>query len=568
MRSLLTLTQEKLSYLLWASVPLLLFFIAYHQAAEAWWMQDDPQLLKMVVAHSPWEYFFKPTVWRVFSSTNLTPWSLLSFEIDWQLFGFNPHGFYIHHLISFAIALIAIYAAITPIWGSPVAGLTTIFFLNSSAAASAVQLLMVRNYVEGLALAALSFWCYLQAVRKRRMSLAFAGALLYLFSVTAKEIYVPLAALLPLLPLGTSRLRWKSALPYMGVVPVYIMWRLWMLGTNHLLSGYGHHPGWSTVFHFPYEAIILMGWTTPWQQSILVVNSALFLWFVLTRPRTRLTVSLCLIAILVLPLVPVISILSYRYLMLPMLFVSLALALGLFHLWQQASRPYMKALSLISGIALLTASCTARDTNPWWQNRQGVCRYRAEGQFLMAGPPDAVLVEPFGPGWYYEGLFWLRRRLMQETRGPQICGDRCLCHHPGASSGRWWTYADGVVRPVAHNNQGCELRPDAPLSVKFLYADGAIRWHFGPYRAGKYAVMALLDEGTLRQDALPGPPLLLPREGSCCVTLYKPTSFWVRYQSPAGWTTCSPLLSLDATEGSLLEWYRPMEGVPESKSYQ
>ncbi len=76
--------------------------------------------------------------------------------------------------------------------------------------------------------------------------------------------------------------------------------------------------------------------------------------------------------------------------------------------------------------------------------------------------------------------------------------------------------------------------------------------------------MALLDEEVLRQAALPGPPLLLPREGSSRVTLYKPTSFWVRYQSPAGWTTCSPLLSLDATEGSLLEWCRPEEGVPES----
>jgi len=164
------LTRGNLSYLLWIGVPLLLFYIAYHQAAEAWWMQDDPQLLKMVVAHSPWEYFLKPTIWRIFSSTNLTPWSLLSFELDWQLFGFNPHGFYIHHLISFAIALIAIYAAIAPIWGPPVAGLTIIFFLNSSAAASAVQLLMVRSYVEGLALAALSFWCYLQTVQKLKQA--------------------------------------------------------------------------------------------------------------------------------------------------------------------------------------------------------------------------------------------------------------------------------------------------------------------------------------------------------------------------------------------------------------
>jgi len=58
------------------------------------WRWDDTQILLHALNTSAWDNFTNPDVWRKFSPNNLTPWLILSFEIDYFLFGLNPLGLY------------------------------------------------------------------------------------------------------------------------------------------------------------------------------------------------------------------------------------------------------------------------------------------------------------------------------------------------------------------------------------------------------------------------------------------------------------------------------------------
>ena len=164
--------------------PIILMWIFYHQAQQAWWLGDDPVILQSVIEHGILPHFYNSDVWRSLNASNLMPWLTLSLGIDWYLFGLEPKGFYVHHLISFSIVLLIAYIFLRLFFSALVCSIVLSIFVLSVPSANIAQFLMVRHYLEGLGLSLLAILCYLKASEKFMWALL--GSMFYLLATTAK----------------------------------------------------------------------------------------------------------------------------------------------------------------------------------------------------------------------------------------------------------------------------------------------------------------------------------------------------------------------------------------------
>ena len=75
-----------------------------------------------------------------------------------------------------------------------------------------------------------------------------------------------------------------------------------------------------------------------------------------------------------------------------------------------------------------------------------------------------------------------------------------------------------------------------PISVEFDYADGVVSWQLGPYEKGQYSIITYGDSGA---------KMIIPARGFRRKEIIDPLLFRVRYDSPEGWITYSPLMQFD-----------------------
>ena len=207
----------------------------YGNATRLWWTLDDFYCIRFLHEHAPLSYLFSPDLWR--QHRMFTPLLLLSYQADALAFGFRPQPFYVHQLAALAATAAALFCVLR-LWLVPrVAFAAALLFLLGAPVVAWVPELLVRHYVEGLLCALLSVACFIACVRGKRPGLSLLSAALYFAAMLAKEVYVPLVALLLLLPEGDLRLRVRRARPHFVSLVVYLVWRYAMLGT--FAGGYG-----------------------------------------------------------------------------------------------------------------------------------------------------------------------------------------------------------------------------------------------------------------------------------------------------------------------------------------
>jgi len=93
------------------------------------------------------------------------------------------------------------------------------------------------HYVESIALSIASAALFAVAMRRGRTLPAILSGVLYLLAMLAKEIAVPLPAVLFVLPECDARARLRGLVPHAAALAVYLAWRRAILG--ELLGGYG-----------------------------------------------------------------------------------------------------------------------------------------------------------------------------------------------------------------------------------------------------------------------------------------------------------------------------------------
>lgn len=221
-----------------------LTILRYHAVLRSFWLYDDPYILRHAFERHPWEYFFIPDVWRELSIRYLTPWVVLSFDVDLSLFGFRPQFFYFHQVASLWLSACAVFMVLR-LWVKAVFALFgSAVFLLSAPAAAATEMLQIRHYVEGLVFCLGSLYCFVQSLRRESCVFALLSSVLYFLAMSAKELYVPFGVVMLFLPENNIRQRVRRWLPILSVGIVYAMWRVWMLGD--LIAG----PGEKGIFAF------------------------------------------------------------------------------------------------------------------------------------------------------------------------------------------------------------------------------------------------------------------------------------------------------------------------------
>ena len=512
--------------------------VLYGNSLTGWWAWDDTQILKTAFQSGPWEYYFVPAVWCEFQPANLNPWIIFSFDLDLALFGLDPQLFYAHHLLALWMVAGVTYLLLR-VWANRLwSTLGVVLFLCSAPVTNTVYQLMTRHYLEGLLFFSLALYLFIRATREERSALAWLGAAFYFFAMSAKEIYVVQPLLLPLIPVRNLPKRLWMTLPFFLVMGFYALWRRYMLGT--WVGGYRPSIDWGAVCPMILKIPSFIFGDGPFATVAFLTTTALIIYAAWQYPSLRVLIVGAALLLLG-PIVPAIYISDpHRLLLLLTWALSLAVVLTLGGIASSKHRRIIVALAMVAVIGFATAG-------QGWKIRQGLRSvaegFEAHGRFIMEADQDHVLFPSVQFGnWFTAGLSWLRRNMLEE-QPPMVVYDEIDLAGLNKDSLGVFLYDDssrslkevpGGVPSICSEWEG-KLREN-PISVEFDYADGVVSWQLGPYEKGQYSIITYGDSGA---------KMIIPRYGFRRKEMIAPLLFRVRYDSPEGWISYTPLMQFD-----------------------
>ena len=349
--------RERIDRHLWVEylgVALLLSVIAllaHGQSLKGFWRWDDGAHLNYASLYAPWQYFFEPHVAQGHSSANVAPWNLLFYDINLGLFGMAPAGHYAHLLLVVALGAALFYAVLRQ-WLAPLPALIgAVALLLGKPTAHIAAGLMHGHYATGFVFAMLSIlgWTrYLQGGRGYWLGLS---ALAYLLATSCKEVYVPMVALLPFLPVGTRRQRMRATIPFLLIALAYVGWRYMLLG--RLLGGYsqGIFDASEAMNQLLKVPKLVLGSKPP--GNLLALAFIALVCVAAVKRRLNAPMLMVALSIVLLPLIPLTAFPGIhspdRYLFVPWIAFSACLAA----VWPQGLRPIAATIGSVALIAAL-----------------------------------------------------------------------------------------------------------------------------------------------------------------------------------------------------------------------
>lgn len=311
-----------------------------------------------------------------------------------------------------------------------------------------------------------------------------------------------------------------------------------------------------------------LGSMSLWWLWLTGASSLLAIGILLQANKKALFYIISISAFVLLPVIPVATAMSPRFVFLPA-FALIAAHVFAWDVLTRSGRPKLAAPAVfLWSAAILCCFLYISLLHPFMKE-DIIRRHAAEGRFVMyEGNSSDLLIEPaaISQGHYYGGLSWIRKEILHLDEGPEVNGDiNIICSgnpflENTAIRERFmniWRY-DPVEGSLANENLnlfcGKENRDYlitvAPLQITLRYQDALIRWELGPYENGSYTVLF----GETANDVI-----ALPMKGKRYIFLKNQTSVLrLRYVAPEGWITYSPLLRLtvDETDTGYLEWRR------------
>lgn len=532
-------------------------WLLYQPVLGLWWTYDDFHHLNFLLTHRPGWYLFDAAGFRDFPGS-FTPLLFLSLDVDRRLSGLHPYLFYLHQLLVLALCPAVLYGVLRlwlrPLWAAAGAWL----FLTGPAVASLAPLLMVRHYVESILLSALAVGAWAAALRRwpgrAAWRLSALSAALYFAASLAKEVAVPLAVLLPLLPEPAGgkpvslRERLRLALPHAAALGLYLGLRYGVLGT--LLGGYGFAVAPSGL---PALALALPGKIAAalaagrfsWAEAALCAALAAGVGVLLLRDRRAAALSGLGLLLAVLPVLPASTRMEPRYAVPAWIAVCVSFAAG-------GSR-----LGRRTGAVVALVACAAG----LWMNRQDwsplfaqVERMSAENRALLDMQQGDVLRQPLTVAASLKELRWMKENVFHRpAREFWFQDDLYLCAHPGPL-GRVWGYDAGEHRvvdltariPALRKRHCSSIRPGVPLSASFQVSGEDLLWELGPYQDGTYWLV--LGDGAEIFE--------VPRSAGYNSLKIPVLPLRIKYRSPGGWITYSPELRIEMKDQAKVRWSR------------
>jgi len=372
----------------------------YHPVLRLWWMYDDVHHLHHLITGRPGWYLFDGAELRRTTEGVLTPLLFLSLDVDRRLFGLAPYFFYLHQLLVFLLCPAALYGVLRlwlpRLWAAVGAGV----FLIGPVIAVLPQLLYVRHYVEAILLASLAVAAWVGALRRTgtaAWALAGLSAALYFAASMAKEIAVPLAVLLPLLPepAGGPRTdlaaRLRLVLPHAAMLALYLALRYAVLGT--LLGGYGFAvtpAGWPALaLALPGKVLAEFagGRLSPAAVLFLAALAVGILSLFLLRGRRAVLLTGIALCLALTPVLPVSTQMEPRFAVPAWIVLAVAFAAGCRALAEREASRW-------AGVALVAVACLSGlvlNRQDWSVRFARVERMSAEDRFLTGMREGDVL---------------------------------------------------------------------------------------------------------------------------------------------------------------------------------
>jgi hypothetical protein len=528
-----------------------------HTALEIWFTHDDFFQVRFVGRHGLWELVASPATRAQLPAGTLAPLLFVSLALDRRWFDLDAAAYQAHQLAAYALVVAALYL-LARLWHPrPESAGVALLAALGPAMTGLVPLLMVRHYVEGSLAALVATGLYVQAARtsaaRRARWLSLASTAAYAVAALAKEVFVPLPALLAVLPEADGRTRLRRLVPHGVVLVLYAFYRRWLLGTWG--GGYGWEvdaasaPG--LVARLParlLDAAATPGGAAGTALVSVTVLATLALPFV--RRRAALAVATATLALLG-PLVPVAVEVAARWAAVPWIALSFAAA---------ALLGSMPRRARLLGWTALASLAVATHAVAWPRIMAQARRISVENRaFLRLGPDDLLRFPASPPAALDELARFKQEDLAHLALGPPpkwFADDIFLCggRHPGLPI---WQF-DPLRGEVVERTRSARLearahcrsiRRRAPLSARFVWRGRSLRWQLGPRHDGAYSVVR--DEGVAR--------IKVPRQGGFRLG-GAPLRLRIRYDAPEGWVTYSD--ELDVRPESTLAWSRDAPSLP------
>ncbi|MCF8127324.1 MAG: hypothetical protein K9N10_02325 [Deltaproteobacteria bacterium] len=533
----------------------------YHFALNGWWRWDDTIILKQAFSQTPSEYFLVPEAYQFLSLKNFTPWLIFSFDLDLNFLGLDPARFYARQLIDLWLAGVVTYFLLRLWMSARWAALGAALCIMGAPAATTMQQLMTRHYVEGLLFSLLALYLFLVSIRNNKRILPIIGAVCYLLAMGSKEVFVPLAILCILWPEGSLRKRLIASIPYFSVLLLYILWREFMIGM--MGGGYGVH--WNAVVLLPRKACQIFFGTGNFSLVIGIMAAVVILLFLLKKRPGQMLFAAALIGAVIGPLIPLGPAAGAgRYFLVPWwVFASgLAVVLGADPGHNGATRIInLLIFCLVALAALIHSHAGFRSMDPVIE------RFDTQGRFLWESQsPRAVLYAPVTShfGHYFSALQWIKAHVKGTSQTFMVMGDEIELKALGDHPEDIWAYqaeshlVEDISKKIPGILESWQKRQRLmPLSFRLDYGKNKTAiWQCGPYPSGGYTFLSRDDILENRKQETSGMNKFpLSPSGRWRVSLEHPLYFYLRYDSPEGWTTYSPLLHFDPRDAHF-EWSR------------
>lgn len=501
-------------------------FLLYRKSARLYWTYDSPMLLHRALDRDwTWEYVTPDTAQFLF-----TPLLSSTYEAWLALLGLEPSRWYLAQLALIACTAMAIFAALRLYVSTLPAASGALLFVLGPPIAGVAASLYLPHYIEAILFSALFAILFILGVRRDRIAFSIAAAVCYAIAMSAKEIAVPVPALLLVLPERDFRARMRHLIAPAIAALLYASWRMFVVRVPTIAYGWETTLGdlitvpW-TLLAAAAGASLAAGLITI---ALMVAGAAPAL-----RPRIALVALFCAVAVIL----PVSAEMQDRFTLPLWVLLSCAFAIGVAR-WKR------KGLIIAATVVFALVANRQEWTAEFTRNK----RMSDEAYVWVHERGDVLLRNPAIPPGTMPELEWLKEKGFHHAEGSRwFYDDIYLCLQP--VEGRRILEFNPRTRRVEEVKAACNRgREDVPLHVEFTFQPrgNTLHWRLGPYRDGTWRMIAF--DGELAWD--------VPPVGAYSIGSIQLPALRVRYQSPEGWVTYSPPIALDFARQRTTTWRR------------
>jgi len=383
---------------------------------------DGPIIYQLSQIHNPLSIFFDRNIYLRLNYAHFRPFSFLALWVEHALFGASPLGYHLVSALAVSFTAFLLGVALSGS-GLPIAAgrLGAILFILSPATVGSAIWASAQFDVWSALFMVLAFVLLSWARDKNRIGLYVASLGATFLGLLSKESVIVVASLLPFLDAARfrrlSRLRQiVEGAVWWGVVAVYLLWRVIMLG------GLGGNLNWGSPPFF-FQAMMTLDFylrvmsIVASQGNLFLVSLLVFavtyagLWL---HAPTRAAWYGALILVCALPVIPLLPWsgqfpLNLRYLYLPAL-VLVACFADSIAVWWKSNRLSLQAIGALA-LAICTVVIAKGSVEAMRLYRveadQGQAATRSALRLLRESDQDTTFVLVYQDAWFLEGMLRL-----------------------------------------------------------------------------------------------------------------------------------------------------------------